>query len=169
MVLHETRTRGCFRHREKHQQKTVAVNRIDRTFNRIDRTRRLNLVRTRSGDIDRYQHTARATCATAVATVRSVRGTRRRRLRRSHRVRPWNVRVFSSRLLRVVTRRVVRPSSVRRDGDARAVDDFDVARAPIDARRAGCAARQGDVRIARGGSLATSRHGVATAYRSRYA
>jgi len=154
---------------KKHQKKTVAVNRIDRTFNRIDRTRRLNLVRTRSGDIDRYQHTARATCATAVATVRSVRGTRRRRLRRSHRVRPWNVRVFSSRLLRVVTRRVVRPSSVRRDGDARAVDDFDVARAPIDARRAGCAARQGDVRIARGGSLATSRHGVATAYRSRYA
>jgi hypothetical protein len=150
----------------------VTFNR-DCTFNRIDRERCLNLARDRSSEIDRYQtHGARreprlsrlrsralgARCAALVAAVR---------LRRSHRVRPWNVRVVSSRLLRVVTRRVVSrrlASSIRRDGDARAVDD--VARTANAARRAGCAARQGDVRIARGGSLATSRHGIATAYRS---
>ena len=92
----------CPKKSKKHAD--VTFNR-DCTFNRIDRERCLNLARDRSNDIDRYQtHGARheprlsrlrsralgARCAALVAAVR---------LRRSHRVRPWNVRVVSSRLV----------------------------------------------------------------------
>ena len=102
------------------------------------------------------------------AHVLSVRCTRRRTLRRSHRVRPWNARVVSSRLLRVVTRRVVlrRPSVTMA---TRAPLTTSHAQPSTHAAPDALLAKVMYVSLAVDLSqrrLATSRHGIATAYRS---